>query len=62
MILTEKSLLCRRVGIALSCIADGHAFDFMAAPDIYTFVGNAIAAVSDIDGDVFHVDILIPQS
>lgn len=55
VVLTEKGLLCRRAGITFSCIADGQALDFMAAPDIYTLVGNAldnaIDAVSDIGGD-----------
>lgn len=55
VVLTEKGLLCRRAGITFSCIADGHALDFMAAPDIYTLVGNALGnaidAVSDIEGD-----------
>lgn len=41
-ILTEKSLACRRAGITLSCIADGHALDFMSAADIYALFGNAL--------------------
>ncbi len=41
-ILTEKSLACRREQITLSCIADGHALDFMSAADIYALFGNAL--------------------
>jgi hypothetical protein len=42
VILTEKSLLCEREGIALSCIADGAALSFMDAPDLYALFGNAL--------------------
>ena len=41
-ILTEKSLACRAAGVALTCIADGHALDFMAPADIYALFGNAL--------------------
>lgn len=41
-ILTEKSLVCQRHGITLSCIADGPALDFMQAADLYSLFGNAL--------------------
>lgn len=41
-ILTEKSLVCEREGITLTCIADGPALSHMAAPDLYSFFGNAL--------------------
>lgn len=41
-ILTEKSLLCQREGITLTCVADGAALEFMAPADIYALFGNAL--------------------
>ena len=41
-ILTEKSLVCERESITLTCIADGKAVSFMAPADIYAFLGNAL--------------------
>lgn len=41
-VLTEKSLLCQRKGIALSCIADGALLADMDAVDLYTLFGNAL--------------------
>ncbi len=41
-ILTEKSLVCQREGITLTCVADGAALDFMASADIYALFGNAL--------------------
>ena len=41
-ILTEKSLLCQREGITLTCIADGSALGFMSPADIYALFGNAL--------------------
>ena len=41
-ILTEKSLVCERSGIALTCVADGGALDFMAPADLYALFGNAL--------------------
>lgn len=42
VILTEKSLLCEREGIALSVVADGSALGFMAPADVYSLFGNAV--------------------
>ena len=51
-ILTEKSLVCERRGITLTCIADGAALGFMAPADLYALFGNAldnaIEAVSEL--------------
>lgn len=41
-ILTEKSLICQREGITLTCVADGAALGSMAAADIYALFGNAL--------------------
>lgn len=41
-VLTEKSLICTRHEIALSCIADGKRLSFMDPVDLYTLVGNAL--------------------
>ena len=52
-ILTEKSLVCERRGITLTCIADGSVLEFMAPADIYALLGNAldnaIEAASELD-------------
>lgn len=42
VILTEKSLLCQRRGIGLTCTADGGALSFMAEQDVYSLFGNAL--------------------
>ena len=42
IILTEKSLVCRRERVTLSCVADGAALGFMSAADIYSLFGNAL--------------------
>lgn len=51
-ILTEKSLICSREGISLSCIADGKALTGFGAAEIYSLFGNAldnaIAAVAQV--------------
>ncbi len=41
-VLTEKSLLCKKNHITLTCIADGNVLDFMDAVDLYTLFGNAL--------------------
>lgn len=41
-ILTEKNLICENEHITLTCIADGEALNFMAAPDLYALFGNAL--------------------
>lgn len=42
IILTEKSLLCGRNNIKLSCIADGASLSFMTEEDIYSLFGNIV--------------------
>lgn len=53
VILTEKSLLCNKNGVRLSCIVDGKKLNFMAEEDIYALFGNiidnAIDAVLKLD-------------
>lgn len=41
-VLTEKSLLCRRSGIELTCGLDGTLLAFLDPVDLYTLFGNAI--------------------
>lgn len=52
-ILTEKSLVCEGEGISLTCMADGHALDFLAPAELYALFGNAldnaIEAVRQVD-------------
>ena len=42
VIITEKSLLCRKQEIRLSCIADGEQLSFMKDEDIYSLFGNIL--------------------
>lgn len=56
VILSEKSLYCRRNGITLTCMVDGGSLTFMSASELYSLFGNilsnAVEAVSDLsDGD-----------
>ena len=41
-ILTEKSLLCGRQGITLTCIADGSVLGLMSSADIYALFGTML--------------------
>lgn len=41
-ILTEKSLVCEKAGISITCMADGERLSFMAPADIYSLFGNAL--------------------
>ncbi len=52
VILTEKSLMCSRRNIRLSCMAEGGSMSFMSDADLYALFGNltdnAIEAVKDL--------------
>ena len=41
-VLTEKSLVCERNEIVLTCIADGECLKFMDTIDLYTIFGNLL--------------------
>lgn len=55
IILTEKSLLCNKNNIKLTCIVDGKKLNFMSEEDLYSLFGNAIdnaiEAVTDLEVD-----------
>lgn len=42
VILSEKALMCERLGIRFICTADGSAVNFMKPYHIYSLVGNAL--------------------
>lgn len=42
VILSEKALMCERLGIKFICTADGEAVNFMKPYHIYSLVGNAL--------------------
>ena len=42
VVLTEKSLLCRKRNIRISCMADGAALSFLDDMDIYSLFGNLL--------------------
>ncbi len=46
-ILSEKSLVCQRAGISLSCMADGTQLGFLPAAELYAFFGNALENAID---------------
>ena len=55
VILTEKSLLCNKADIKLTCVVDGKQFSFMSESDIYSLFGNildnAIEAANCLEKD-----------
>ena len=63
VILTEKSMSCQESGIAVNCIADGSALNFMQNSDIYSLFGNllenAFNAVRPLDENLRTVDLSI---
>lgn len=42
VVLSEKALLCERLGIRFVCTADGRAVDFIKPHHIYSFMINAL--------------------
>ncbi len=52
VLLYEKQLVCEKDGIHISCLADGHALDFMRPSHLYALfnnaIGNAIEAVQKL--------------
>lgn len=46
-LLTEKSLVCAKEGVRLTCIADGGALSFVADSDLYSLFGNALENAMD---------------
>ena len=62
VILSEKSLLCYRKGIVLTCVADGGRLDFMSATDLYSLFGNAldnaIAAVKGLPEEMRVISVV----
>lgn len=63
IILTEKSLQCKRKGVKFSCIVDGEKLNFMAEEDIYALFGNivdnAIEAVVKADPSKRVISLLV---
>ncbi len=61
--LTEKSLVCSYNDIALTCVADGHALEFMNAADVYALFGNAldnaIDAVMRLDREKRNISVVV---
>ena len=61
VVLTEKSLVCRKNGIKLTCLVDGAKLDFIPAHEIYSLFGNAlenaINAVKDLEPEKRVVSI-----
>lgn len=52
VILSEKAMMCERLGIRLICTADGEAISFMRPHHIYSLVGNALEnAIESLKGE-----------
>lgn len=47
VILTEKSLICQKKSISLTCMADGARLGFMDEADIYSLFGNIVDNAMD---------------
>lgn len=64
-VLTEKSLLCGKNGIMLTCIAEGSLLSFMDAVDLYTLFGNAldnaVEAVLPLPEEERMIDLQVRQ-
>lgn len=57
VILSEKALMCERLGIRFICTADGAAISFMKPYHIYSLVGNALEnAVESIKKETDNVN------
>lgn len=51
VVLTEKSLLCEKNHITLTCVMDGGSLSFMSKSDIYSLFGNALSnAIESVRG------------
>ncbi len=63
VILTEKSLLCNKNDVQLSCIVDGAKLQFMKNEDIYALFGNildnAIEAVLKLEKEKRNVSLQV---
>ena len=64
LIFTEKSLLCHKNEITLTCLADCSRLNFISSADLYGLFGNiidnAIDAVTKLsDKDKRHIDLVV---
>lgn len=63
-ILTGKSIFCQSHGIRFTCVADGHALDFMGVMDLSALFGNAldnaiegVGKVDDPEQRLIHLSV-----
>ncbi len=65
VVIYEKSLVCERGHIKLTCMADGAALSFMNSAHVYSMfanaIDNAIEAVSELDESKRAVSIVVAQ-
>ncbi len=63
LVLTQKSMFCRNQGIALTCLADGAALEFMRSSDLLSLFGNAldnaIEAVQALPAEKRSIDVRV---
>lgn len=64
-VLTEKSLLCSKNHIKITCMADGKLLDFMDPVDVYTLFGNAldnaVEGVAALEQEERFINLLIQE-
>lgn len=63
-ILTSKSVYCQNHGIRFTCVADGHALDFIEVVDLSTLFGNAldnaiegVSQLEDAEQRLIHLSV-----
>ncbi|MCR5396688.1 MAG: ATP-binding protein [Lachnospiraceae bacterium] len=65
VILAEKSLICQRHHITLSCIVDGKQLNFLKEAEIYSLFGNlldnAIRAVMDLPVEMRMISLSVKK-
>ena len=63
VVLYEKSLVCEREHIKLTCMADGAALSFMTSSHLYSMIANAldnaVEAVSELDDESLRAISLV---
>jgi len=67
VVLCEKAMTCKKLGITFSCMADGSSLDFLTPVQIYSVFGNiidnAMEAVSKLeDPDKKVISLIIRQA
>lgn len=67
--LTSKSLVCQKLGITVTCVADGKELDFMKPTDLSVLIGNAldnavesVRKIEDPEKRLIHISVARQKS